>query len=100
MRLAASHGLQGVMVWEAGQDCREAPVWRHGKAAEHPPALLLEPRSPPFPLDSPVRPPRPSCAKVAHVQTCPEQGPGVSLLSAIRGALPPSSEGAGLHDEL
>jgi len=68
VRLAASHGLQGVMVWEAGQDCREAPVWRHGK--------------------------------VAHVQTCPEQGPGASLLSAIRGALPPSSEGAGPHDEL
>jgi len=31
--LAASLGLQGVMIWEIGQDCREAPVVRRGRVA-------------------------------------------------------------------
>jgi len=47
-RLAASLGLQGIMIWEVGQDCREAPVVRRGKVlhvqtcpSEGPAASLL-----------------------------------------------------------
>lgn len=32
-RLAISLGLQGVMIWEIGQDCREAPIIRRDKVA-------------------------------------------------------------------
>jgi len=31
VRLALAEGLGGVMVWESGQDCREAPVTRDGR---------------------------------------------------------------------
>lgn len=48
VQLAVSLGLQGVMIWEVGQDCREAPVVRRGKVlhvqtcpSEGPAASLL-----------------------------------------------------------